>query len=183
MNKNAIKGCFCSKAAFTLIELLVVVLIIGILAAVAVPQYKKAVLKSHYNALKPLVKTVADAEEVYYLANGKYASTIEELDVSFPGIPTETETDVNNDITYYFPWGRCILQIHVGISRVSCKHESAGLTYARVLQHPKSFITYAGMQKCTATASKPATVQICQQESGLTQGNHPGNGELTSYYW
>lgn len=47
---------------FTLIELLVVVLIIGILAGVALPQYEVAVKKSRLAAVIPLVKTLSDAE-------------------------------------------------------------------------------------------------------------------------
>lgn len=66
---------------FTLIELLVVVLIIGILAAVAVPQYQKAVAKSKYTDLMSAVTTLANAEELYYLANGDYASSFEQLDI------------------------------------------------------------------------------------------------------
>ena len=72
-----------NKQAFTLIELLVVVLIIGILAAVALPQYQKTVLKSRVAQVIPIVRAVAQAQEVYFLANGEYATSVDELGIDF----------------------------------------------------------------------------------------------------
>ena len=63
-----------NKGAFTLMELLVVVLIIGILAAVAVPQYNKAVFKARLAELDVLIDTAEKNIEAYLLANGFPAS-------------------------------------------------------------------------------------------------------------
>lgn len=78
---------------FTLIELLVVVLIIGILSSVALPQYQKAVIKSRMATLLPILKSVTQAEEAHYLANGAYTGDLEKLDISLPGFSPFTDSD------------------------------------------------------------------------------------------
>ena len=76
-----------NKQAFTLIELLVVVLIIGILGAIALPQYQKAVEKARMAEAVILLRAIATANQVYYLANGEYAGQddMDKLDVQIPG--------------------------------------------------------------------------------------------------
>ena len=76
---------------FTLIELLVVVLIIGILAAVALPQYQKAVEKSRGAQALTLVNSMAQALQTYYMANGSYPTSFEELDIDVPAGWTGSE--------------------------------------------------------------------------------------------
>ena len=88
------------KKGFTLLELLVVVLIIGILASVALPQYQKAVKKARYMQSQVMCKTIVDAQEVYYLANGKYATNINELDISLPGVDAPMERDTFGHLYY-----------------------------------------------------------------------------------
>lgn len=72
------------NAAFTLIELLVVVLIVGILAAVALPQYQTVVDKSRFAPYIAIGRSIRNAQELYYLANGKYAFDLSQLDYNFP---------------------------------------------------------------------------------------------------
>lgn len=59
-----------NKSGFTLIELLVVVLIIGILSAVALPQYQKAVIKAEFVQTRELMREVYRARQLYLLAGG-----------------------------------------------------------------------------------------------------------------
>ena len=80
-----------NKQAFTLIELLVVVLIIGILAAVALPQYKNAVEKAHATEAITQVRALANAEKAYHLANGTYTDSFEELAIDFSGTSATNE--------------------------------------------------------------------------------------------
>ncbi len=75
------------KKAFTLIELLVVVLIIGILAAVALPQYTKAVERAKMAEAVTNLRAIANANLVYHMTNDEYAGPddMEKLDVQVSG--------------------------------------------------------------------------------------------------
>ncbi len=127
--------------AFTLIELLVVVLIIGILAAIALPQYEKAVEKAKAAQAMTMMSSIVDAVKVYYLANGTYPSKFEELDVQVPFTrdthtytysasidhPDWKSTDDWNIMIY--KWTNSSYGYGIQFMRTSGKYKGAGFAY------------------------------------------------------
>lgn len=81
---------------FTLIELLVVVLIIGILSAIGISQYRKAVDRSRVSEIFLLGAHVRRAQQVYFLANGAYTTDATQLDLE---VPCQIDTEMNPNDT------------------------------------------------------------------------------------
>ena len=115
-----------------LIELLVVVLIIGILAAVALPQYQKAVEKSKSAQAVTMLKSVYQAAEEYYLANGTWPTSFEKLSVSAPWTGTEKWhlSGETTDVVSNKDWSLMILRDSkisgIQIGRWSGKYKGGG---------------------------------------------------------
>lgn len=71
------------KSGFTLLELLVVILIIGILAAVALPEYQLAVDKAQFANMRLMVSTVRKAYHHYLLIYDTGPTSFNDLDLDF----------------------------------------------------------------------------------------------------
>ena len=83
LNKNAFRATRC--VGFTLIELLVVVLIIGILSAIALPQYQKAVEKAHVSEAVIMLNSLYKAYQVCRLSLSEgECKDFSRLDIDMP---------------------------------------------------------------------------------------------------
>ncbi len=146
-----------STQAFTLIELLVVVLIIGILAAVALPQYQKAVEKSRATQAITLIKSVYQATENYYLANGTWPTSFDELSVDIPWTGTVTAAGGATDSRSNQDWS---LELYTGGSAYT------GITITRLSGK------YAGGQfqiwKTHESLSVPPDTLLCGESKSGT---------------
>jgi len=151
--------------AFTLIELLVVVLIIGILSAIALPQYTKAVGKARVTEAVITMKSLMDAEEIYHMANGDFTSDLSELDITIP---------TSGNYTY-----KCHETPFSGACGAVPQKE--GLPVLEFYPTNSSSI-YAGKRWCQAydvtmsAAGKAKAVEICKtfgpQDTSITHGEY-----------
>ena len=158
------------KQAFTLIELLVVVLIIGILAAVALPQYQAAVDKTKVMGALQLGRSVKMAEEAYYLANGKYTTNQEELDLSF-------SDGTGNSFTKN-GWAFTLQQGSSGIPwSVYVSNDTIGVLLIIGYDHDRD---WAGGAACYAVLSKGERgKKACRSLTGRAEPT----GKQEPYYW
>ena len=156
---------------FTLIELLVVVLIIGILAAIALPQYRKAVLKSKYATMKDIVRVVKDAEQRYYMVNGGYTTNFEDLDIDYP-LDNNKNLSSNGIFCSIGWWAKPDEGIICYITNTSptlCYSDKFGYKYkyCRVLSAPES--------------ADSIQDEVCKEETGRIAPYREGTNNIYLY--
>ena len=102
-NKTVNKG-------FTLIEMLVVMLIIGILAAIALPQYQRVIDKTRFTTMMNIAKALALSNERYYMIHNEYYTNIRNLDITLEA----NSISVSGSFAYY-DWGNCWVYYKRGV--------------------------------------------------------------------
>ena len=153
---------------FTLIEMLVVVLIIGILAGIALPQYQMAVTKAKVASILPLMRRWKDALQEYKLQHGSYLTeddTRPDSDTLGANWPSdwecldETKTASRND------YWNCFANEEPG--NVYCQHDFDGDDYFLIMMYQpdeESAEGVAGMITCEAAGTN--SDKVCKALGG-----------------
>ncbi len=154
------------KKGFTLIELLVVVLIIGILSAVAMPQYTKAVEKSRVTEAKINLKSLMNATVLRGLAGGEDSLEIDDLDISIAGTLEGRYISTKN-FQYYIDEFACSSEkgyCPLGTSAVWIADRLPDSKYSVRLEGPNYDGDHIGIFTCEAGDE---TDEVCPQAGAV----------------
>ncbi len=150
------------KNGFTLIELLVVVLIIGILTAIALPQYQVSAEKARLAALMQHMRTIADEQETYYLANGSYTTDLNSLPFNTSEIKTASRF---GDKFVELTDGSKISLGDSNLGKMDGSTGNAGIIYLlnyKASSLPESYGYQSSQIICIARVSNQAANQACR---------------------
>ncbi len=135
MNKKRSK-----QSGFTLMELMVVVAIVGILSAIAYPNYSAYVMKGKRLGAKVAIMEVAQAQERYFSLNMKYAYDMATLNLSNADDYTVTVAGLQSDnITACADTTSCITYTVTAIAK-------SGSPQNNDLKCRKFTLTHTGVQ-------------------------------------
>lgn len=109
------------QSGFTLIELLIVVVIIGILAAIAIPKFTSAREKAFVSASKTDLRNLANLQELYYNDNYSYSSDLNAVGFTPSDGVTITVAEANN-------LGWSATAAHSGLPSTTCAIYHGGAT-------------------------------------------------------
>ena len=162
-------GMTTKTKAFTLIELLVVVLIIGILAAIALPQYQLAVKRARLTEIAILMKAIKQANQVYFLANGVYTNDPDNWDIDLPAGYTITGKN-NPSATITLPNGSTLNPVKEATTTVynpritgQCQNCTVRLWLAYETDQWRcySYGVAEGRRLCKSIGAQPSCVNNC----------------------
>ena len=160
---------YTASRGFTLIELLVVGLIIGILAAYALPSYRVAVGTSRAATMYALIRSVDQAQEHFYMQTGHYASNLDSLIVAMPA-----EFKKSDETTIYSADSRCWIMNTRGAENFSFNCSSKDNVRIEKYHKQSYYI-------CWAPQTNDLANRICQNLSGLDTYNNASSDGTTSY--